>query len=79
MAATRGTVQGYTKAGNAQQGQQSALGGGSVEAHADTWKTFSRCAVRADGSGYIEVRRGDKIIYFYFGPETDELEVVRRG
>lgn len=58
MAATRGTVQGFQKDGRPQQSTlPSALGHGSVEATANTWRTFSDVYIRADGSGEFTLRR----------------------
>lgn len=58
MAATRATAQGFRRNGNgAQQKQQTALGRGSVETHADTWRTFAAVTMRANGSGEFELRR----------------------
>ena len=70
MAATRGTVQGFGKRGGRQNGLASRLGQGYVKATADTWRTFTTVEVCADGSGYVAVKRDDKMIhYFTFGPE----------
>ena len=64
MAATRGTVQGFQKDGRPQQHTiPSALGHGSVEARADTWKTFSFVTMRADGSGYFQVTRNGETLH----------------
>lgn len=71
MAATRGTVQGFTKDGRAQNGQLSRLGHGEMIARADTWRTFATAHVFSDGSGYIEVKRdGTELHRFDFGPEA---------
>jgi len=50
---------------------------GSVESQgeANTFRTFSKCVIRADGSGYVQVSRGERRYTFGFGPETKELEV----
>lgn len=40
------------------------------------WRTFTTCRVNRDGSGYVEVRRGqgggERIHHFEFGPEGQE-------
>lgn len=46
------------------------LGHLSSEAQANTWRTFTSCYIRGDGSGYVEVsRNGQRIHFFEFGPE----------
>ncbi len=70
MAATRGTVQGFSKIGGPQNKIVTRLGNGSVKATADTWRTFTTVEVAANGSGYVSVKRDGKILhYFTFGPE----------
>ena len=47
------------------------LGAQGATAEANTWRTFTRCHVRKDGSGYVEVRRdGETIHSFEFDAEA---------
>jgi hypothetical protein len=49
------------------------LGSQSSQVHANTWRTFTTAIVNRDGSGYVEVRRDNRILHtFEFGPEGDE-------
>ena len=46
------------------------LGSKQAIAHADTWRTFTRCTVYSDGSGFISVTRDGVLLHsFEFGPE----------
>ena len=46
------------------------LGSKQAIARADTWRTFTRCTVLADGSGSIVVTRDGVLLHsFEFGPE----------
>ena len=70
MAATRGTVQGFQKGGNPKNGVASRLGHGSIKVSADTWRTFTRVTVFADGTTRITVTRDYQVIHHYsVGPE----------
>lgn len=56
------------------------LGSVAAKAWAQTFKTFAECYVKADGSGYVTVRRGDKVIReFIFGPEDEGVKDERRN
>lgn len=50
------------------------LGGRSATGHADTYRTFATCHVNADGSGCIEVRRGERGL----GGRVNTTEVLHR-
>ena len=52
------------------------LGSIDSQGEANTFLTFSRCFIRANGSGYIEVTRGLRNFRFNFGTESEELEVT---
>ena len=46
------------------------LGSQESSAQANTWRTFTSCHVKRDGSGYISVYRdGTKLLEYVFGPE----------
>ena len=46
------------------------LGSQSSTTEANTWKTFARTHINADGSGYFQLSRGEKVIYSHnWGPE----------
>ncbi len=62
MAATRGTLQGYGRASQCQQGAKHSLGHGAMEARADTWQTFATVTINADGHGELIVKRHGKVI-----------------
>lgn len=48
----------------------SRLGHHSARGEANTWRTFTSCNVRADGSGEVTVVRDGVILHRYeFGPE----------
>lgn len=52
------------------------LGSVGAWSEANTWRTFTECHVRADGSGWVQVRRdGVKLHMFEFGPEGDQATV----
>ena len=68
MAATQAIAIGFDKSGR--QKESSRLGSESARANANTWRTFTTCQVRANGSGFVEVRRDGVVIHSYeFGPE----------
>ena len=72
MAATIARAQGYNKKGAVQNGQATRLGHGAAYASANTWQTFAEVHVQADGSGRVEVRRGQEVIHSWaFGPEGE--------
>ena len=49
------------------------LGSHSAEGQANTWHTFTRCVVFADGSGQVSVRRHGELIHSHsFGPENED-------
>jgi len=51
------------------------LGSTRAEGQANTWHTFTRCVVFADGSGRTSVTRYGKVLNFFdFGPENEEVE-----
>jgi len=67
MAATIATATGRDRA-RVKEGHR--LGSESARGEAATWRTFATAFVRKDGSGYIELRRDQKLIHsFEFGPE----------
>jgi hypothetical protein len=71
MAATIARAQGFTKAGYAKASEATRLGPGFSHAEANTWRTFSTASIRADGSGYVEVRRDGVTIHrFEFAAEA---------
>ena len=46
------------------------LGSVSSIGQANTWRTFTTCTVRPDGSGFVQVvRDGKRIHYYEFGNE----------
>jgi len=46
------------------------IGSQSSTGEANTWKTFSRTHIRADGSGYFQlIRNGEVIHSLVWGPE----------
>lgn len=48
------------------------LGSELSVAEANTWRTFVKCSVNRDGSGYVTVTRDHKEIHrFNFGPENE--------
>lgn len=75
MAATIARAQGYRRDGSPQNREATRLGSGMAEAMANTWKTFTECSIKADGSGYIRVGRGSRSFIYTFGPESEELEM----
>lgn len=47
------------------------LGSISSAGEANTWRTFSRTYINADGSGRFQLKRDGEIIYTYeWGPEN---------
>ena len=50
------------------------LGSREAEVEANTWRTFVRTFVRADGSGAVQVIR-DKVLVHYFEFEKEEEDV----
>ena len=68
MAATIAIAIGYDVSGRVKE--TSRLGSARAHAEANTWRTFTTAAIRADGSGYVTVRRdGVTLERFEFGPE----------
>lgn len=50
------------------------LGSQAAKVEAATWQTFATAYVAKDGSGYVEVKRGQKTIHrFDFGKEEGGL------
>ncbi len=46
------------------------LGAKMSEGQANTYRTFSTVRMNADGSGFVQVRRDDKTLFYQeFGPE----------
>ena len=46
------------------------LGSREAQAEANTWRTFAKVVVRADGSGYVVVKRDNvDIVMQQWGPE----------
>ena len=72
-AATRATCIG---ADNGRTKRDSRLGSQWAEGTAATWQTFATAFVKRDGSGYIEVRRGNDEIHIRFGPEDGPLPTI---
>ena len=62
MAATRGIVWGYDKT---RTKERSTLGSAACEASVATWNTFIESFIRADGTGYVTIKRDGKIIHGY--------------
>jgi len=58
---------------NTRRKVEQRLGSVASEAQANTWHTFTTCYVWRDGSGYIEVKRGDRTIRVNFGAEDKPL------
>lgn len=48
-------------------------------AQANTWRTFSECVVWADGHGYVEVKRDDKVIHRFEFPAESEGPLVLKS
>jgi len=70
MAATRATATGHGRGGYPQSRPSTRLGHGAAQGRADTWRTLTTCYVKADGSGFVEVRRdGELLHHFDFGAE----------
>lgn len=68
MAATRGILTPENKSGP--KPSVSRLGHAGMVARADTYRTFTRAYVAADGSGYVVVwRDGQELHHFDFGAE----------
>ena len=68
MAATIATATGYDKS---RIKETHRLGSEVARGEAATWRTFATAEVRKDGSGFIRVSRGDKLLHrFDFGPEA---------
>lgn len=69
MAATIAKAVGMSKTNSKEVtrlGHEASLG------EANTWRTFTCCYVRKNGSGYVKVTRDGKLIHeFSFGPEGD--------
>lgn len=71
MAAVIGRTQGYTKDGSPKGGEATRLGGGSVRSEANTWRTFAKVTMFADGSGIVEIKQNDVSIHrFAWGSEN---------
>ena len=67
MAATIAICTGYDKA---REKEAHRLGSERSIAHANTWRTFTTCLIRKDGSGAVSVERDGVIIHEYvFGKE----------
>lgn len=50
--------------------QVQRLGSACARAEANTWETFATAYIKADGSGYVEVKRGGRLLHrFDFGAE----------
>ena len=71
MANTIAIAQGFQKDEVSPQNRATTrLGNGAARAQANTWRTFTTCHVRADGSGYVRAIRDGVVLYdFSFGPE----------
>lgn len=53
--------------------QVTRLGSCNATGQANTWRTFTTCHVRADGSGFVKViQDGVPIVSCDFGPERGE-------
>ena len=73
MAATIARAQGFGRNGVAQNQEATRLGHGHARAEANTFYTFASATIRADGSGFVTVRRFGELIHeFAFGPEREE-------
>lgn len=62
MAATRASCAGE---GTTRVTTASRLGSQSATGYADTYRTFTLCHVRRDGSGYVRVTRDGKVLHSY--------------
>ena len=62
MAATIARATGHDKS---RDKEVHRLGSESSAVVAATWRTFARAHVNKDGSGYVEVRRDDKVIHSF--------------
>lgn len=52
--------------------EASRLGSRSASGEANTWKTFTKCFINSDGSGYVEVKRDGNVLHrFDFGSENE--------
>ncbi len=70
MAVTIARAQGFTKEGYVKTSEATRYGPGAARAEASTWRTFATAFIKADGSGYVEVRRNGATIHTYeFGKE----------
>ena len=76
MAATIATAIGYDRT---RVKETHRLGHESALATAATWTTKASACIRADGSGYVEVRliNGGRVHYFEFGPDSSRGQVAR--
>lgn len=55
--------------------EASRLGSESAQAEANTWHTFSRTTMHADGSGAFQVTRDGRVLHRYaWGPEGAAVE-----
>jgi len=67
MAATIARATGYD---SSRVKEDHRLGSKAATGQANTWRTFTTAHVRADGSGYVEVKRDGATIHrFDFGAE----------
>ncbi len=76
MAATIATAIGEDKG---RSKSETRLGSVCATGKAATWQTFAECTVWADGSGYLQVKRGTQTIIINFGAETGELRPIVTG
>ena len=73
MAKTIAKARGYDAAGQTKEARR--LGTMAAEGRADTWRTFTACRVKADGSGSVEVKRDGALLHKWeFGPEDQEAD-----
>lgn len=70
MAATIAKATGYD---SSRMKETHRLGSIAAIGEANTWRTFAEAYIEKDGSGYVNVTRDGKVLYYWvFGPESKE-------
>jgi hypothetical protein len=77
MANVIARAQGYTKDGSAKAGEATRLGGGSVRVEGNTWRTFVKTDMHADGHFIVTITRDGKLLAQVYGnAETETAPCV---
>jgi len=72
MARVYSSCQGFRKSGSARNQLATRLGDGSVVTHAQTWQTFGKLSMFADGSWHVKITRNDTTLLEQEGGPEDE-------